>query len=188
MSILVHGGKGGGTFTPHPAGQFPARCVDVVDLGWQETKFGWKYRIRFSFFCGEWIEREIDGETMRLPMTVNYTCTASTHEKANMRIFLESWRGKVFTQDEVELFDAERVLDAPAFVSIVHNITDAATYANIRTIMPLPKGMTAPGAPADYQRACEREDWTGPAPHPEMSEKPTDDERSFTEPDDDLPF
>ena len=76
MSIVVTGGNAK-TYTPHPTGPFAARCVDVQDLGWEEhPQYGWKYKIRVVFFCGEYTEEkevERDGQMvkMRFPMVVS---------------------------------------------------------------------------------------------------------------------
>ena len=64
MAIYVSD-KGGGTFTPHPEGQFAARCIDVVDVGWVKTDYGPKYKVRFVFFCDETDSKEIEGEGRR---------------------------------------------------------------------------------------------------------------------------
>lgn len=196
MAIIVSDQGGGKDFEPHPEGQFAATCVDVVDLGWRKTDYGPKYKIRVVLFCGEYVEREIDGENKRLPMLVMEQFTASLNEKANLRKFLESWRGQSFTDDEAKSFDMERMLNAPAFVQIKHGKGgNGKTYANVSSIMRLPKGMTAPGVPDDFQRACEREGWEGPAPHPDMSPATTPAEEpaeAFTgggdDDDDSLPF
>ena len=177
MSIIVKGSTGG-SYTPHPEGQYPGVCVDVVDLGWVRTAFGPKYKIRISFFCGEWTEeKEIEGERKRFPMIVSEMFTASLHEKANLRAFARAWRGADFSDEEVSGgFDFERMVGAPAFLDIQQVTKDGKTYANVASIMRLPQGMKAPGVPADYHRVKDREDWSGPAPHP-------DEIASKTEPD-----
>ncbi len=189
VGIYVSEGGSGSTWEPHPEGQYPATCVDVVDRGWVQTDFGPKYKLRIVFFCGEWTEREIEGETVKLPQLVFYNCTASLHEKANLRGFLESWRGKVFTGDELGRFDMEKMLGAPAFIQIVHNQgRDGKVWANIKSIMRIPANMEAPGVPDGFQRACEREGWEGPAPHPDLTTADPHEPRSYSQPDDDLPF
>lgn len=196
MAIIVSEGSGK-TYTPHPEGQYAARCIDVVDMGWQKTDFGPKYKVRVVFYCGETEEREWEGETNQMPLTISCFFTASLHEKANLRGFLESWRGKSFTHEEAKAFDLEKMLGAVAFVQITHNnAANGKTYANVKSIMKLPKGMEAPDAPADFERVCERPDWEGPAPHPDMvsstsqpdpSEPEVEDTTDYGA-DDDLPF
>lgn len=198
MAIIVSEGSNK-TYTPHPEGQFTARCIDVVDMGWQKTEFGPKHKIRIVFFCGETEEREYEGEKKQSPLTISCFYTASLHEKANLRGFLESWRGQSFTADEAKSFDLEKMLGAAAYVQVTHAHKDGKTYANVKSIMKLPKGMDAPGAPTDYERVCEREGWEGPAPHPDMvtsktqpdpSEPEVEDTTDYSAPEynDDLPF
>jgi hypothetical protein len=184
MVVLKDDG-GQQTYTPHSEGQFAAVCVDVVDLGWLETKFGLKHKIELVYYCGEGETREFEDGKRYVPFTVRRRFTGSMHEKSNLRAFIKAWRGKDFTKDELaDGFDFERMLGAPAFIQVEHNEWEGKTFANIITIMKLPKGMEAPDVPDTYVRVKDREGYEGPAPHPNMS-KP---EKSLTEPDDDLPF
>lgn len=196
MSIIVSD-TGGGNFTPHPEGQYPAKCVDVVDVGWVSTDWGPKYRVRLVFFCGETEEKMIDGERKTLPLCVFATFTATLSERGNLRPFLESWRGRLFTADELGRFDMEKLLHAPAFLQVQHRqVSTGKVYANVKTIMKLPPNMTAPDTPADFQRAKDREGWTGPNPHPDMETSGSTDgpERAYAggpgyhDGDADLPF
>lgn len=192
MSLVVKE-KEGGTYTPHPEGQFPAVCVDVQDLGWEVSeKYGkTQYKIRLVFFCGEFVEREWEGEKRRVPLTVSKKFTASLHEKSALRPFAKSWRGADFSPDELrDGFDFERMYGAPALVQVGHFTYDGGTYAGIDSIMRLRDKKDAPAIPSEYQRLKDRDDWEGPTPHPNMSPasdadhapEPTD------EPEDDLPF
>lgn len=193
MSPIYVSDSGGGDYTPHPEGQFAARCIDVVEMGWQRTDYGPKYKIRVVLYCGKTEAREIDGEKRIIPLTVVGFFTASLNEKANLRKFLESWRGKPFTVEEAAKFDVERMLNATALIQVSHHKgNNGKTYANITSIMRLPPGMPAPEKPADYVRVCDRPEWTGPAPHPDSVSH--DDHHDEPAPaytgggDDDLPF
>lgn len=184
-------GGGATEWVNHPEGQYPVSCIDVIDVGYVETKFGWKPKTRFVFWGGEWTTKIIEGEEVKLPLTVMATFNTSLHENSTMRPFLESWRGKPFNEGVEDSFDVENVYQAPAFVNIQHRQVGDKTYANITSIMPLPKGMEAPGIPDGYVRVEDREDWPGPKPHPDMSSAgqtaaaASDDWKA---PDDDLPF
>lgn len=70
--------------------------------------------------------------------------TASLHAKAALRGFLEAWRGRPFTADELRGFDLKTLLGVPCLLGVVHNDKDGRTYANISSVMRLPKGMQAP--------------------------------------------
>lgn len=197
MSIVVKGTTGT-SFTPHPEGQFNARCIDVVDLGWMPGSQMYpdpKYKIRLVFFCGlRTDEKEFEGELKTYPMLVMATFTASLGDKANLRKFARNWRGGIdFTADEIRGgFDFERMLDAGALLQIEHNTKGENTYANIGSVMKLAPGQTAPETPADYTRVCKREAWPGPNPHPDLgspnNSTPLAEAPPMTEPADDLPF
>lgn len=189
MSIIVSD-SGGGSFTPHPEGQYPAICVDVVDVGYKDSMYGPKYKIRIVFYCGETMEKTIDGKAEIVPLLASSTFTASLSERGHLLPFLEAWRGVAFTTEERKGFDVEKgVLGAPGYIQIVHATKGDNTYANIKSIMRLPKGMVPPPMPDNYERVCEREGWTGPLPHPDMERsEPAEDTTDYSEDDSDLPF
>lgn len=143
----------GATFTPAPEGQHVAVCVDVVDLGIVETT--WKdqkkqvHKCRIVFEIGE---RMQDGR----PFTVSQQFTASLGEKANLRKFLESWRGRAFTKDELAGFDTEQLIGAPAVVQVVHAEKGDRTYANINSVMKLMKGLARLAPSGQYIRVKDR--------------------------------
>lgn len=191
MSIIVKGD--GGNYTPHPEGTFPAVCCDVQDLGWEEhATYGWKYKIRLVFFCGQYTEeKEVEGVKKRFPMTVSKKFTASLSEKANLRAFCRSWRGKDLDAQTIkDGFDFEKMLGAEAYLQVSHFEYQNSTYAGIDSIMRLPKEIPGVGYPSDYKRLCDRDDWKGPSPHPAMSEMDQSERPSSHQSDDDdgLPF
>ena len=164
---------------PHPEGQFAAKCIDIVDLGmvemtWQgQTRR--KHRIFLRFFCGQYFEDE-SGE--RRPLWIDKYFTLSLHENSALRPFLEAWRGRKFTEEELRGFNVAKLLHADALIQVSHNITPEKTYANIDSIMRLPKGMEPAPMLEGYVRVKDRPKDEGPVKAP----SPFDDE------DDDLPF
>ena len=194
MSTIVKGTTGG-SYTPHPEGQYAAICVDVQDLGWEHSeKYGkTQYKIRLVFYCGQWTEEkeiEVDGETIRkkFPMIVSKKFTASLHEKSSLRPFAKSWRGSDFTPVELkDGFDFERMYGAPALIQVGHFTYEGETYAGIDSIMRL-RGEEPPVIPADYTRLKDRDDWSGPALHPNMEPSSKADEAHEPDDDDGLPF
>src|SRR5688572_1899141 len=121
--ILRDSGK---TFTPAPEGGHSAVCVDVVDLGIVKTEWKGKekqvHKCRIVFEIGEQME---NGQ----PFTVSQQFTASLSEKANLRKFLEAWRGRPFTPEELAGFDTEQLIHAPAVVQVVHREREGKVYA-----------------------------------------------------------
>lgn len=135
---------GSGEFTQAPEGSLLARCVRLIDLGTHHDTYEGKPIIRNQVLVtfelpGETIE--IDGE--HKPLTISRFYTNSLSEKANLRKDLESWRGRQFTQEELERFDLQNILGAPAILSVVHNLKGKA---QIKAVMKVPKGMTVPDA------------------------------------------
>lgn len=149
MSLYVSAKSSGTDFQPHPAGPYPARCTRIVDLGSQRGEFKGEsklsHKILFSFESSEPMP---DGEKKGQPFLVTAKWTASLSEKALMRKHLESWRGRKFTQPELDKFDLKNVLGKPALLNIVHSDPNpqGRVYANIAGIMTLPSSMTAPQA------------------------------------------
>jgi hypothetical protein len=125
MSLIVSSRK---AYEPAPEGMFDVVCVDVVDLGIVESKFGDKHKCRIVF---ELSCKMGDGR----PFTAGKSFTLSLHEKASLNKFLKQWRGVPLTAEELKGFDLERLMGVPARVVIVHEENDGNLYGNITTIM-----------------------------------------------------
>lgn len=138
----------GGDFKKVPEGTHVAVCNLVADLGLQPTSFGPKHKVYFRFeLPHERTEFERDGQRTEGPMTIGANFTVSLSKKATLRGYLESWRGRQFTKEELEGFDLLNVLGAPCQVSVIHETAASGdVYANIKAIVPLPKGMAKPKA------------------------------------------
>ena len=144
MGLSVNAGSGGGgDFEQVPAGTFAARCYQIIDLGHQT--FEWKGeakvapKVRITWELNEPMK---DGR----PFSISKEYTASIGEKANLRKDLEAWRNRKFTAQELSNFSLENVLGAPCLLGIVHvpSKDGTKTYANLGSIMALPKGMECP--------------------------------------------
>jgi hypothetical protein len=142
MSTTVK--KTGNDFVLPPAGTHRARCYRVIDLGTQtqtynnQTKLLHQVLVGFEL-CDEMMD---DGR----PFVTSARYTASLHEKANLRHTLESWRGRAFTDKELEGFELKSIIQAPCLLTLAHekSKTGDKTYANIKAITPLAKGMEKP--------------------------------------------
>ncbi len=150
MSLMSKSEGGGGSFEPVPVGSHIARCVTVVDLGFQETKFGKKEQVYIGFEVPnvrvEWTKDEVKHEG---PAIIGTAYTNSIHEKSNLGQHLVSWRGLPFTEKQKQGFDLFTVLDVPCMISVVHNVQGDKVYANISAIMGIPKGTPAPNRETD---------------------------------------
>lgn len=146
--------SGSGSFSPHPEGQFPMVCVDVVDLGLKIEQFPGQParevpKVALVFVSGE---RQEDESLM----LVTSEMTLSAGEKANLRKFLEHWRGKSYSDDQVRKgLPVTKLHSQAALVSVEHVLTRAnRTFAKISAISPLPKQVPAPDAKlvTEYER------------------------------------
>jgi len=129
----------GKDFDPIPEGFYHAICYSIHDLGTQfNEKFGKNsHKVLITWeLPTERIEIEKDGETKDLPRAISKRYTLSLHEKAILRKDLESWRGRSFTEKELDGFDLKNVLGANCAIQIIHNKKDDKVYANISTIVP----------------------------------------------------
>lgn len=128
----------------HPSGPYGAICVDIIDLG-MRANLKWnkgEKAVVFVFLTSK-------GE-------LNREFSVSLGDKANLKKFLESWRGAKFTAEELgaKLTLADFHMK-PAMISVEHSPSKSdpskIIYANLGAIMPLPEGMTAPSG-AGYVR------------------------------------
>ena len=150
MSLIISA-SGGGNYPerkPLEAGAYAAVCDMIVDLGVQPSpggQFAPKRTLMVRFqIPSERVEITKNGETKSLPAVISRTLGLSLNEKATLRQLLQSWRGKAFTPEELKRFDLANVLGKPAFINVTHSVKGEKTYANLTSIMPLPKGMPAP--------------------------------------------
>ena len=126
-----------------PAGNHVAICYAMVDLGQQHVVFNNEEKWQRKVYIG-W---ELSNEQMAdgRPFMVSRQFTMSLHEKSTLRAILESWRGRPFTDDELMGFDLKNILGKPCMVNVVHATgNNGRTYANVKSIATMPKGMTAP--------------------------------------------
>ncbi len=174
-----------GTFTPAPAGVWPAVCVDVVDKGMVESA---QYKPRHMVQL-RWVLEAEPPLTDGKPHMAVRRFGLSLGEKSNLRPFLESWRGRKFSEDELDAFDLEKLIGAPCQIQIIHTKKDGKTYGNVQACLPLGRGMVRMEIPEDYVRAQDRPDYKPPYEETAPSEPSTAFEDAPGEiSDDDIPF
>lgn len=152
------------SFNPPDAGTYTAVLIGMIDLGTQmstfegEAKTARKIMLKFEITDSD--NRRSDGTAH----TVSKRFTASLHERAALRKFLEAWRGRPFTPEELKGFDLAKLLGLPCLLGIVHQERDGRTFAGISSCIKLPKGMTAPPGTEAMQHwdmsGCVPPDWT----------------------------
>lgn len=137
MSLTV---KAKADFTPAPQGTHVAICVQAIDLGTQFSKFYQKAAKKVLLGWELSNEPGTDGK----PLLVWKRYTASLSKNSTLRAHLEAWRGRKFTQAELEGFELKNVLGAPCMVTIAHEDRDGQTYGQVTAVTALPKGTTKP--------------------------------------------
>jgi hypothetical protein len=128
------------------AGTYPCRCSAVVDLGTHhdDTYNKDKREILIAFeIPGETVEisRE-NGDVDVLPRTISKRYTLTLSERGNLRKDLESWRGQAFTEAELAGFAVDKLLGAPAMISVGQKTTSKGrVIAKISGVAKLIKGL-----------------------------------------------
>ena len=147
MSIIAEKKKG--DYPIAPAGNHVARCYSMIHIGTIEKDYG-KGAEKANLVQIVWeLPNELyvfDEEKGEQPFVISKDYTLSMHEKANLRKDLESWRGKGFTNAEVEAFDITVLLGIPCMLNIIHKEakTSGNQYALVSGITPMPKGLEVP--------------------------------------------
>lgn len=109
-----------GSFQDPVAGTYPGVCIGVIDLGTQEGEYDGKKTLKRQLMLrfelhGEAVDSDGNGymtdENGKLdpmkPFVVSAWLTASFHEEATLRKYMESWRGAPYTQDQITDFEHE---------------------------------------------------------------------------------
>ena len=163
-------------FEPAPPGLQSAVCVDVVDLGVVDGKFGPKRKLKII-----WQTKAKNKLGERFQIRASYTQSLS--EGSNLRRDLESWRGRSFTPEERKAFDVERLIGVNCQINVKHNVSkEGRTYANATAILPAAKGEKL--EPENY----EREPWAKPADEPVYDVDPIDEGHAAEFDSDPTPF
>jgi hypothetical protein len=140
--------KGGSDFKIPPAGNHVAICNMVVDLGIQPGRGQFpeprpEVYIRFELPNEQHTYKDKEGREVTAPMVIGQTFTASMSTKANLRKFIESWRGENFAKDEeAAAYDFVKLPGKKCLLNVIHVERSGKTYANIKSATPMPKGMT----------------------------------------------
>jgi hypothetical protein len=134
---------GGGDFQQAPAGTHIGRCVRIIDLG---TQFG-EYQGKPTSARKVVVSWELpnalmtEGNFAGQPFIVGKWYTASIGEKANLRKDLVNWRGREFTDEELQGFDIKKLLGVPCMLSLTPNDKNKV---RVTGIMKPPAGTTCP--------------------------------------------
>ena len=122
-----------------PVGSHLARCIGLIDIGTQhhpgfQGGSPWNSRDVYIAFelCGVQMaglyKPELKGKIFRVATTVKQ----SLHPSAKLRKFLVSWRGKDFSNEEIEKFEPKSIVGRGCRLTLV----ERNSYVNIDGIAP----------------------------------------------------
>ena len=108
----------GSSRKPAPIGTHLAYCYQVIDLGTQTSTFDGEKKTAHKVWLGFELteEKGDDGK----PVTVGTFSSVSLHEKATLRKWLEAWRTRAFTADELKGFKLTNILGKSCMVTVTH--------------------------------------------------------------------
>ena len=113
-------------FEALPEGQHIGVCYKIIDQGSRNETYprdaepnsdNTKKRKTLSVTWEIPEQKMSDGR----PMSISKTYTASLNENATLYKDLVTWRGKSFTKEELDGFDLDKMIGAPANLEIEHN-------------------------------------------------------------------
>lgn len=143
----------GGNFERCPSGMHLARCYRIVDLGTQKSEYMGQTKYLHKLMIGWEIHGSDDaGQPLKMndgrPFAIFKNYTLSWSEKANLRLDLQSWRGKPFTQEEMRRFDLNNILGVWCMLNVIEREgQNGKTYANINGVTPVPAIIKQNGLP-----------------------------------------
>jgi len=143
MAIIAKDNGGGQEFEPIPAGSYFGRCYSMIHIGTREESIGGKPPVKMNKV---YIRFEIPSETVEIdgkpqPRIIGKELNLSMNKKATLRGFLDSWRGKAFSDKEAAEFDVTKLLGVAAMITLVHKTAASGNvYVNITGVAKPPKG------------------------------------------------
>lgn len=132
---------------PVEPGVYMAVCVGVVDLGEQYSEVYKSYSNKVKFVWalpGETIE--IDGKKEERQLSREFA--VATKKNSKLRTFLCGWNSKNYSDEEFQELDLFDQIGKVCQLNVVLN--DTGEYANVDSIMPIPKGFPAPTTTTEF--------------------------------------
>jgi hypothetical protein len=125
---------------------FIGTVIDVVELKDVETQFGKQDQIRIV-----WVLDKNDSEGNP------YRATTQVNDSVNERAKLYKIVKRVFGHPPAAPFKPETLMGRSSQLVIVKEITNRGKeFANVKVILPLPRGTTPPVAPKGFVRVKDR--------------------------------
>ncbi len=129
--------ENGTTFTPAPEGVHQAVCCDVIAAFGVTRKKpnGDEYKRDEVTIVWQLDKQNPDNGNKRFQVRRIFGLSLS--QKSHLRPFLESWRGRKFTDLELkDGFDVDKLLGVNCNLQIIHD----GDWANVQSVMPLGSG------------------------------------------------
>ena len=121
-------------------GTYQAVCTGIIDVGLQRSekfnKTNQKIIIIWSF-----PEEKIKVKDEERVRVISKEYTNNLGEKSNLTKDLQAWRGKEFTEEELQGFNLIKILNTDCLMQIIHKEKNGNKYIEIASIMALPKTM-----------------------------------------------
>lgn len=132
---------------PVEPGVYMAVCVGVVDLGEQYSEMYKSYSNKVKFVWALPSETiEIEGKTEERQLSREFSI--ATKKNSKLRTFLGGWNGKNYSDEEFVELDLFDQIGKACQLNVVLN--DTGEYANVDSIIPLPKGFPAPVSKTEF--------------------------------------
>lgn len=155
MSMIAKN-SGGVEIPKLEGGVYTAVSSAMIDIGLQTNEKFDKTQRKFMMVWTILNEQvEINGEMQDRVISKEYTF--SLHEKSTLRKDLQAWRGKAFTEEELNGFNLLNVLSKACQLQIILEEKNGNKYNNIAGIMSLPKGTEIKGVDDSYSFDFEEE-------------------------------
>lgn len=143
MSLIAKK-KAAASIPPIDAGTYVGVCVGVIDIGEQKNDLYNTYSQK-AIFIFEISSERVMVEDEDKPRWLSETYTVSLSEKSNLAKMLISWRGKDFTEEELDGFDLASMVGKPCQLQVlVVQKKDGGSCNKIAGVFGLPKGLPAP--------------------------------------------
>ena len=128
-----------GDFPLTEEGVHRAVCYGVIDLGHQHNQQydNWGHKIMIQW---ELPDRRIETEGVSKPTAISRRFGLSLGAKSHLRPFLESWRGKKFTFEELGGFELQNLIGVNCQIQVLHERYNDKEYANVHAVLPAAKG------------------------------------------------
>lgn len=147
MGLIVKNKKGV-SIPPMAAGTYISVCVGIVDLGEQYSEKFKKYSDKVLVIWEIPSQTiEVDGELK--PRWLSKDFASSLNEKSNLCKFLVPWRGRAFSEEELDEsgagFDLKTMLGTGCMLSVtIGKRDDGSEYNAIAASVGLPDGIPVP--------------------------------------------